>query len=90
MSSNLPPSGTIFGLRRLPARYTAIVMPLLLSIFMSGIVSFVSTLHSIGLVHGMLHTWIGAWGWSWMVAFPTVLLVLPLVRRLTRLLVDEA
>jgi hypothetical protein len=32
----------------------------------------------------------GAWGWSWMIAFPTVLLVLPVVRNLTRLLVETA
>jgi hypothetical protein len=82
------PSRSIFGLRKLPARYTGIVMPLLLSIFMSGIVSFVSTLHSVGLAVGLLHIWMGAWGWSWMIAFPTVLLVLPVVRNLTRLLVE--
>lgn len=90
MSSDSPPSRTIFGLRKLPGRYAGIVMPLLLSIFMSGIVSFVSTLHGMGMTYGLLHTWLGAWGWSWMIAFPTVLLVLPLVRRLTRLLVEEA
>jgi hypothetical protein len=37
---------------------------------------------------GLLHIWMGAWGWSWMIAFPTVLLVLPVVRNLTRLLVE--
>jgi hypothetical protein len=32
----------------------------------------------------------GAWGLSWIVAFPTLLLVLPLVRRATRALVESA
>jgi hypothetical protein len=63
-------------------------MPLLLSTFMSGIVSFVSTLHGIGTTHGLLHIWLGAWAWSWMIAFPAVLLILPIVRNLTRLLVE--
>jgi hypothetical protein len=31
---------------------------------------------------------LGAWGLSWMVAFPTLLLILPMVRRLTALLVE--
>lgn len=88
MASDQNPSSTAFGLRRLPARYAGIVLPLLLSIFMSGIVSFVSTLHGMGMTHGLLHTWLGAWGWSWMIAFPTVLLVLPVVRNLTRLIVE--
>lgn len=88
MASEQNSSFTPFGLRKLPARYAGIVMPLLLSIFMSGIVSFVSTLHGIGMTHGLLHTWLGAWGWSWMIAFPTVLVVLPVVRNLTRLLVE--
>ena len=88
MASEQNSSPTAFGLRKLPARYTGIVMPLLLSIFMSGVVSFVSTLHGVGMAHGLLHTWLGAWGWSWMIAFPTVLVVLPAARRLTHLIVE--
>lgn len=83
-----PDTPTPVRRRRIPARYAGIVMPLLLSIFMSGIVSFVSTLHGMGMTHGLLHTWLGAWGWSWMIAFPTVLVVLPAVRRLTHLIVE--
>ena len=79
-----------FHLRKLPARYAALVLPLLLSILMTFIISLISTLHSIGLADGMLHLWMGAWGLSWIVAFPTLLLVLPLVRRATRALVESA
>jgi hypothetical protein len=32
--------------------------------------------------------WLGAWGLSWVVAFPTVLLLLPVVRRLTAMVVQ--
>ncbi|MCC6208354.1 MAG: DUF2798 domain-containing protein [Gammaproteobacteria bacterium] len=88
MESGQSPSRSVFGLRKLPARYTGIVMPFLLSLLMSGIVSFVSTLHGMGMTHGLLHAWVGAWSWSWMIAFPAVLLVLPIVRALTRLLVE--
>ena len=88
MPSGQNPSPAAFGLRKLPARYAGIVMPFLLSTLMSGVVSFVSTLHGLGMHPGLLHTWLGAWGWSWMIAFPTVLVVLPVVRSLTRLLVE--
>ncbi|WP_419570471.1 DUF2798 domain-containing protein [Rheinheimera sp.] len=63
-------------------------MPFLLSPLMSCIVSLVATIKSIGLSPELLYTWLGAWGISWMVAFPVVLVVLPVVRRLALLLVE--
>lgn len=69
-------------LRRLPARYGTILMPLLLSIIMTFIVSGISTLKALGPTAEALRSWPAAWGLSWLVAFPTLLLVLPLVRRM--------
>lgn len=80
----------ILGLRKLPARHAGVVMPLLLSLLMTCVVSLISTLHSIGPVHGLLQVWLGAWGWSWLAAFPTLLVALPLVRAITRMLVETA
>ncbi len=73
---------------RLPARYAGIVMPLILSILMTLIVSAIATLRIAGLSAGFLGAWMGAWAWSWVVAFPTLLLVLPVVRRLVALVVE--
>ncbi len=64
-------------------------MPLLLSIFMTCIVSLVSTLKSLGLDAFSLNGWLSAWGLSWLIAFPTLLLVLPLVKKLTAYLVNS-
>ena len=80
---------SLFVMRKLPARYGALVMPLLLSILMTCVVSFVSIARSIGFGPGLLHIWLGAWGLSWLVAFPTLLLVLPVVRRATDALVES-
>lgn len=74
--------------RKLPARYAAVVMPLFLSLMMSGIISFITTLRSIGWQAITLQGWLGAWALSWVVAFPTVLLLLPVVRRLTAMVVQ--
>jgi hypothetical protein len=63
-------------------------MPFFLSLMMSGIISFISTLRSIGWQAMTLPGWLGAWGLSWGVAFPTVLLLLPVVRRLTAMVVQ--
>lgn len=73
---------------KLPARYAAVVMPLVLSIIMTFIVSAISTLKSLGPTSDFLATWPSAWALSWLVAFPTLLAVLPLVRRIVGLLVE--
>ena len=76
--------------RKLPARYATIVSPLVLSLLMTFIVSFISTLKSLGFQPGLPTIWLTAWGLSWLVAFPTLLLVLPLVRRIVGWLCEPA
>jgi hypothetical protein len=83
-------SETFFGMPKLPPKYAAIVLPLLLSILMTFLVSFVSTLRSVGLAPDLIRVWLGAWALSWVVAFPTLLMVLPLVRRATFAIVRAA
>lgn len=73
--------------RRLPARYAAVMMPLLLSIIMTFVVSGIATMRALGPTPAFLQAWPGSWVLSWLVAFPTLLLVMPLVRRLLALLV---
>lgn len=74
---------------KFPAKSARLIMPLLLSIFMTCIVSLVSTLKSLGLDAFSLNGWLSAWGLSWLIAFPTLLLVLPLVKKLTAYLVNS-
>jgi hypothetical protein len=73
---------------KLPARYGHVFTPLILSIFMSCVVSGISTLSSLGLVPDMPSAWMRAWGISWLIAFPALLVVLPLVRRVVAVFVD--
>ncbi|MES2197546.1 MAG: DUF2798 domain-containing protein [Pseudomonadota bacterium] len=74
--------------RKLPARYAPIVLPLVLSLLMTFVISGVSTLMSLGPTRAFLVTWPAAWGLSWVVAFPTLVVLLPLVRRLVALVVE--
>ena len=76
--------------RKLPARYATIVSPLVLSLLMTFIVSFISTLKSLGPQPNLPSVWLTAWGLSWLVAFPTLLLVLPVVRRIVGWLCEPA
>ena len=74
-------------LPRLPASSAWLVMPFLLSILMTFVVSGVSTVRSIGLSPIFLERWMSAWVISWFIAFPTLLFALPIVRRATAALV---
>lgn len=78
----------MIAVRKLPARYAPIVMPFVLSILMTAVVSVISTLRSLGATPAFLATWPGAWALSWLVAFPTLLVVLPLVRRIVASVVE--
>ena len=66
----------------IPARYAPVLFGLLLSGFMSLIVSGLSTARALGLVDGLLAAWMSNWLASWAMAFPVVLVVAPLVRRI--------
>ncbi|MEA1228413.1 DUF2798 domain-containing protein [Acinetobacter sp. IRS14] len=83
-------SKSLSSFRKLPNRYTSIVLPFLLSIIMTFVVSMVSTLRSLGLEEFSLYVWMSAWVISWLIAFPTLLLVLPVVRKITATLVQPA
>lgn len=81
------PDPAALSSRRLPARYATIVMPLVLSLIMTFIISGVSTFRALGLNLDALRLWPTSWLFSWMVAFPVLLIVLPIVRRIVALLV---
>lgn len=83
-------SKSLSSFKKLPNRYTSIVLPFLLSIIMTFVVSIVSTLRSLGLEEFSLYVWMSAWVISWLIAFPTLLLVLPVVRKITAILVQPA
>jgi len=73
--------------RRSPSRTAGIVMPLVLSLPMSFVVSGVPSFASVG--PHVLAVWPSAWTLSWLIAFPALPAVLPLVRRIVGLLVEQ-
>lgn len=78
------PSPYIVGrIPKLPPKYALIVMPLL----MSGIICMVNLVRALGWSRAALAAWPGTWLLAWAVAFPTVLLVIPVVKRITGRLV---
>ena len=71
----------------IPPHLEHIAFGLLLSCFMSLLISGVSTFLATGLVAGFIATWLASWLSSWAIAFPTVLIVAPTVRRVLHRLV---
>jgi hypothetical protein len=71
-------------MNKLPARFEHLLFALLLSGLMSMLVSGVATWNAVGLIDGFPAKWLTAWLGSWAVAFPAVMVVAPLVRRVSR------
>lgn len=73
----------------IPARFAPIVFGFFLSMIMSAVISGVSTVSAIGITSALLGIWFKAWYSSWVVAFPAVLIVAPIARRIVGRLVAK-
>lgn len=73
-----------------PKRFEQAAFGLLLTCFMTFVVAGISTLLAVGIsAPGFLTLWFAAWMSSWAVAFPVILFVAPLVRRILKGIVIE-
>ncbi|MFY0610568.1 MAG: DUF2798 domain-containing protein [Hyphomicrobiaceae bacterium] len=72
---------------KLPASFEPIVFGLLLSGLMSLVISGIATWNALGFIPTFTASWMGSWLFAWMVAFPSVLVIAPFVRRVTHALV---
>lgn len=91
MSKPVPMTASSFRgirFRKLPAKAHAIVFPMVLSLLMSGIVSAIATIRAVGPQPDILFRIAQAWGLSYMIAFPSALAVMPLVRRVVAAIVE--
>ncbi len=70
-------------------KFEPMLFGFILSGLMSLLVSGISTLRAAGLGPGFLPLWGGSWLMAWLFAFPAVLLVSPLARRIVRSLLSR-
>ena len=68
----------------IPRKYEPILFGLILSGLMSLLVSGIATLRAAGPGPSFLALWAGSWLTAWLFAFPSVLLVAPVARRVVR------
>jgi len=74
----------------IPRRFEPVLFGLVLSGLMSLLVSGVSTAVSKGFASGFAGVWASSWLTGWLVAFPVVLVVGPLARRLIEVVLAPA
>ncbi len=74
--------------RKLHPRYMGPVFAFIMSAVFALIMSGVLTAYNLGLVPGFLGLWMRNYGVAWLVAFPTAMIVVPLVRRLVGAIVE--
>jgi hypothetical protein len=77
-------------MRKLPAKAAMWLLPLILTGFMTIIVSGISTARAVGFGPATANLWFASWIWSWAVAFPTMLVVMPLARRLVAAMTEAS
>lgn len=70
-------------------KYQHIVFAFFMALLMSCLMSLVISLFNVGLVDNIVHMWLKAWGFAFAVAFPTVILISPMVRKLVALTVRQ-
>jgi uncharacterized membrane protein YjjB (DUF3815 family) len=51
--------------------------------------SLVISIFNVGLVGNIISIWLKAWAFAFMIAFPTVTLVAPIVRKIVGMLVTQ-
>jgi hypothetical protein len=66
-----------------------LALPLGTSFFMTFLVSGVATIRAIGPVPGVIGTWMVSWMISWAIAFPTMVVMMPRVRRWLGYLIEQ-
>lgn len=73
----------------LSAKYRSAVFALCMSLLMSGVMSLVITLLNLGVSPRVILPWLRAWAFSFVIAFPTILLVSPAVHLLVGSIVAD-
>lgn len=71
------------------AKYENIVFAFFMAALMSCLMSLVISIFNLGLVENIVHIWLKAWSFAFIVAFPSVVAVAPVVRKLVSLVIDD-
>ena len=76
-------------MRKLPKRHAPQLLAFFTSLFMSFLMSMVITFINVGPREDFLLLWMRAFGTAFVIAFPTILMVLPIARHLVERLTED-
>jgi hypothetical protein len=77
-------------MKLIPKKHTAYVFSFFMALLMSCTMSLVISIFNVGLIEGIVSIWLKAWSFSFIVAFPTVIVVSPIVRKLVNLVIGNS
>ncbi|HQS59455.1 MAG: hypothetical protein B7Y56_09960 [Gallionellales bacterium 35-53-114] len=70
-------------------KFQNLVFAFFMALLMSCIMSLVISIFNVGLVSNIAVIWLKAWAFAFVVAFPAVALVSPVVRKMVSLVVKK-
>ncbi len=70
-------------------KYKKVIHSFVMSLFMSCIISLIICIYNVGLGNNVIVTWLNAWLLSFVVSFPTIILLSPIVYRVVNLVVSN-
>lgn len=73
----------------IPSKYHRVVFSFFMALLMSCIMSLVISVFNVGLVSNIVMIWLKAWSFAFIVAFPAILVVSPVVHKLVALVLHE-
>lgn len=68
-------------------KYQNYVFSFFMALLMSCLMSLVISLFNVGWVSNIFSIWMKAWGFAFVIAFPSVVIVTPAVRKLVALVI---
>ena len=71
------------------SKHHKVVFSFFMALLMSGIMSFVISVFNVGLANNIVSIWLKAWSFAFIVAFPTIMVISPLVHKLVALVLKE-
>lgn len=70
-------------------KHHKVVFSFFMALLMSGIMSFVISVFNVGMVSNIITLWLQAWSFAFIVAFPTIMIVSPVVHKLVSFVLHE-
>ncbi|PKG84285.1 hypothetical protein CXF85_08765 [Colwellia sp. 75C3] len=70
-------------------KHHKVVFSFFMALLMSCIMSFVISIFNVGMVTNIVAIWLKAWSFAFIVAFPAIIIVSPIVHKLVSLVLHE-